>query len=142
MTGGSAYTAGTLRLSLGGINGGAPTSLKLPKPVNMANVPAGAQQNNCYKSYINLPVDGTDYVFAGIGDSIKLFDAKNWVAAVPGLPYQLATVVRAEATQQLNGHEVQATKHPAVAAPNQPTSLTKPCPGALTFSFPDGYAQR
>lgn len=139
MTGGSAYTAGTLRLSLGGINGGAPTSLKLPKPINMANVPAGAQQNNCYKSYINLPVDGTDYVFAGIGDSIKLFDAKNWVAAVPGLPYQLATVVKAEATQQLNGHEVQGYKTSAVACA-QPANVTdpKPCPGALTFSFPDG----
>ncbi len=139
MTGSSSYVAGTLKLSLGSLSTGTVTNTPTPKPAGKAQVPAAAKQNGFYLSYTNIPVGGSDYVFAGIGDSIKLVDAKKWVASAPGLPYQMQTIVKAEADQQMNGHEVQGYKVHAVACA-QPANVTdpKPAPGAFTFSFPDG----
>lgn len=140
MTHSSVYTDGNLKLTLGAINGGSVTNIGLPTPINWASVPAGASQNDKYMSYVNIPYDNTDFVFAGVGDAIKLVNHQNWVPSVAGLPYQLATVVRAEADQSMkdsfnaNGYTVKA------AACAQPANVVdpKPAPGALTFSFPDG----
>ncbi len=139
MTGSSSYVAGTLKLTLGSLSAGTVTNTPTPKPAGKAQVPAAAKQNGFYLSYTNIPVGNTDYVFAGIGDSIKLVDAKKWVPSTPGLPYQMQTIVKAEADQQMNGHEVQGYKVHAVACA-QPANVTdpKPAPGAFTFSFPDG----
>lgn len=140
MTGSSNYVANSLKLSLGGINNGGVTNTPLPTPNSKADVPAGKQQNNFYLSYTDIPTDGESFVFAGIGDSIKLMDPKQWTATVAGLPYQVATIVKAEAdqhvndTQNPNGYDIHAI------ACAQPANVIdpKPTPGALTFSFPDG----
>ncbi len=140
MTGSSDYVAGSLKLSLGAINGGSITNIGLPNPNGWANVPAPAQQGGKYMSYMNIPYDGTDFVFAGVGDAIKLVSEKNWTPVVAGLPYQIATVVRAEADQKMNDarNANGYTVHAAACA--QPANVVdpKPAPGALTFSFPDG----
>ena len=140
MTGSSNYIANSLKLSLGGITNGAQTNTPLPNPRGMADVPASSAQNDFYLSYKNIPTSGEDFVFAGIGDSIKLVDPKQWAATVPGLPYQVATVIKAEAdqhvadTQNPKGYDIHAV------ACAQPANVAdpKPAPGALTFSFPDG----
>jgi hypothetical protein len=140
MTGSSNYIANSLKLSLGGITNGAQTNTPLPNPSGMAGVPAGSSQNDFYLSYKNIPTSGENFVFAGIGDSIKLVDPKQWAATVPGLPYQVATIIKAEAdqhvtdTQNPKGYDIHAV------ACAQPANVAdpKPAPGALTFSFPDG----
>lgn len=140
MTGSSNYIANSLKLSLGGITNGAQTNTPLPNPRGMADVPVSSAQNDFYLSYKNIPTSGEDFVFAGIGDSIKLVDPKQWAATVPGLPYQVATIIKAEAdqhvtdTQNPKGYDIHAV------ACAQPANVAdpKPAPGALTFSFPDG----
>lgn len=140
MTGSSNYVNGSLKLSLGGITGGTVTNIPTPVPANWSNVPASAQSNNKYLSYTNVPYDNTDFVLAGIGDSIKLLSSKNWVATVPGLPYQLATIVKAEADQHLSGSYNASGYNVHADACAQPANVAdpRPAPGALTFSFPDG----
>lgn len=140
MTGTSNYITNSLKLSLGGINNGGVTNTPIPNPLSKANVPSTQQQNNFYLSYMDIPSDGESFVFAGIGDSIKLIDPKQWTATVAGLPYQVATVVKAEAdqhvtdTQNPKGYDIHAISCA------QPANVTdpKPAPGALSFSFPDG----
>ncbi len=140
MTGSSNYINNSLKLSLGGITNGAMTNTPLPNPRAMADVPTAKQQNDFYLSYINIPTDGEDFVFAGIGDSMKLVDPRQWASVVPGLPYQVATIVKAEADQHVTDTQNPAGYNIHAVACAQPANVAdpKPAPGALTFSFPDG----
>jgi len=140
MTGSSNYVKNSLKLSLGSITNGGITNTPLPNPKSKANVPSGGSQNDFYLSYFNQTFDGEDFVFAGIGDSIKLIDAKQWTPSIASLPYQMQTIVKAEADQQMNnGQNGQAYTIHAIACA-QPANVAdpKPAPGALSFSFPDG----
>src|SRR5262249_47890290 len=69
--------------------------------------------------------------------SIRIVDHTKWVESVPGLPYQVPTIVRAQATQIIRGEEIVA------AACAEPASVFDPlpAPGALSFSLPDGPVQ-
>src|SRR5690606_11371311 len=93
---------------------------------------------NNYKSYVNIPVSAggetTNFVFGGIGDSIKIVDNSRFRTTISGLPYQIPTIVRAQASQIINGDEVVA------AACAQPASVFDPlpAPGAMSVSCPDG----
>ncbi len=140
MTGSSNYVKNSLKLSLGSIANGGVTNTPLPNPAAKAYVPSGGSQNDFYRSYFNQTFDGEDFVFAGIGDSIKLIDVKNWTPSVASLPYQMQTIVKAEADQQMNnGQSGQSYTIHAIACA-QPANVAdpKPAPGALSFSFPDG----
>lgn len=139
-TGSSTYRAGNLKLTLGALTGGSITNTPLPKPTNWANVPADGQQNGFYKSYVNCPYDNADFVFAGIADSVKLVDSRNWASQVPSLPFQLPTIIKAEATQAIASNQTGSALNVHAIACAQPANIAdpKPAPGALTFSFPDG----
>jgi hypothetical protein len=140
MTGKSSYKKGSLRLSLGALQGGSATNTPVPKPTAMAPVASTQQQNNFYKSYVNIPYDGKDFVLAGISDNVKLVDSKNWTTSVAGLPYQLATIIKAEANQAITSNQAATALNVTSVACAQPANIAdpKPAPGALTFSFPDG----
>jgi hypothetical protein len=140
MTGSSNYKTGSLKLALGAIQGGSITNTPVPKPEAWDNLPSTAKQNGFYLSYVNMPFDGTDFVLAGIGDGIKLLDPKQWVASVNGLPYQLPTIVQAEAVQQVSSNQADSLLNVRSVACAQPANISdpKPAPGSLTFSFPDG----
>lgn len=139
MTGSSNYVAGSMILQLGAIEGGSATNIAIPKPagtdgtLTSANTVAGY-----YKSYTNLPFNGQDYVFAGIGGAMKLIDPKSWRPDISTLPYCHRTVIRAEAVQEMHGQNRTDTLRAVACA--QPASIydPKPAPGALTVSFPDG----
>ncbi len=147
MTGDTTYVNNSMVLSLGCVTGGAATNIPVPNPQSgayAAPVASTAQAPGAngpvYLSYVNIPYDGTDFVFGGIGDSVRLMDVKRWVTSIAGLPYQVPTIVKVEAQQLIkdihspNGERVKA------AACAQPASVydPKPHPGALTISFPDG----
>lgn len=139
MTGSSNYVAGSMKLDLGAIQNGSATNIPVPKPagidfsLNNTNTVAGY-----YKSYTNLPFNGQDYVFAGIGGAIKLIDPNLWRPDITSLPYCHRTVIRAEAVQNMHGQNRTDTLKAVACA--QPASIydPKPAPGALTVSFPDG----
>ncbi len=139
MTGKSNYVSGSLKLSLGAIEA-IGTNVPVPSPVtsdltlNSTNMTGGF-----YKSYINVPLGNVDFVFAGVGSSIKLCDSRKWVPSISGLPYQYPTIVRAEA-QQLVKNATAGDQTITAVACAQPASVfdPRPAPGALTISFPDG----
>ncbi|MBK9140932.1 MAG: hypothetical protein IPM23_00445 [Candidatus Melainabacteria bacterium] len=147
MTGGStssAYVAGSLQLSLGSLTSGTATAIPIPQPTAQAPVAANHKIGNFYKSYVNIPytADGvtTDFVFGGIGDSIKIVDHKKWTTNVPGIPYQIPTIIRAEADQSLASPTDPSDRRVKVVACAQPATVHDPlpAPGALSVSLPDG----
>jgi len=125
-----------MKLDLGAVDGNI-TNIKTPSGWG-GSFNAGATKAGYYASYKPVVFDNKTWVFAGVGDSMKLLDPQKFVASATGVPYQHRTIVRAEAIQDLNdGGIVASTIAVAVA---QPASVydPKPAPGALVVSFPDG----
>lgn len=145
MTGKAEYVAGSLNLQLGSLTSGVVTNIPVPEPQSSAPVPNSGKIGNFYKSYVNLPVSAggqtTNFVFGAIGNTIRIVDHKRWAANIPSLPYQIPTVIRAEAQQRIaDVQNPNGQLHRAVAAA-QPASVFDPlpAPGALSLSFPDGH---
>jgi len=145
ISGQSTYVPNSLSLSLGqskqelATNIPVPVTAKVPAGV----VPGGSQINNFYKSNVDVPFAGNDYVFMAVGSqSSALLDPKNFVASLPGLPYQYPSIVQASAqqivTQTNNQNPGGSTIYCAACA--EPASIYDPlpAPGAMSFSFPDG----
>jgi hypothetical protein len=139
MTGSSSYVGNSMKLSLGTITGGLSTTTPVPQPEALATVPAAQQAGGYYKSDIDIPFLGQDFVFASVGRGSSLADVRTFVAGGdPSLPYSIPAVVKAECDQMIattmNGDVV----HTAACA--VPSSLYDPlpAPGALSLSFPDG----
>ena len=137
IAGNSSYVAGSLQLSLGAINGGAPTNVRLPVGWS-SSWPSANTSNGRYKSYTVFTRGGHDWVFAGIDETVKLIDPTKFVTSVSGLPYQYATIVRAQATQNINDNGTTRSIQSSACA--QPASVYDPlpAPGALVASYPDG----
>lgn len=139
MAGQSEYVEGSMRLTLGSLERGGPTNTPTPQPNTYAHADAPLSCDGKYMSYVNIPFNNTDFVFAGVGEAIKLVDSKRFLTSDPSLPYSVTTIVRAEADQRLlqtpdaSGHVVHA------AACAQPASTVDPvpAPGKLTISFPN-----
>ncbi len=137
MAGNSSMAAGSFQLSLGSITGGAPTNVRTPTGWS-GSWPTNIATNQRYKSYTTITQDGIDWVFAGIGEDVKLVDINKFQTTVSGLPYQFGTIVRAQATQNVNDNGT--TRSVMSVACAQPASVYDPlpAPGALVVSYPDG----
>lgn len=139
MAGQSEYVEGSMRLTLGSLERGGPTNTPTPQPASYAHADAPLSYDGKYMSYVNVPYNNTDFVFAGVGEAIKLVDSKRFLTSDPSLPYSIPTIVRAEADQRLvqspdaSGHVIHAL------ACAQPASTVDPvpAPGKLTISFPN-----
>lgn len=135
MTGKSNYKTGSMKLDLGTVSG-MMTNIKTPAGWSAGF--ASGTKGGYYLAYEPVNYDGKTWVFAGVGDSMRLLDPKKFQASASGVPWQVKTVVRAEAVQQLNDDGIVAnTKSVAVALPASVFD-PKPAPGALVVSFPDG----
>lgn len=120
-----------LRLSLGCIEGGSATVVRVPEPQLIYAVDAAAKEGNFYKSYVNLPCKELAFVFGGIGSAPALVDQRKWREKIDSLPYQIPTVIRVEVVKKGGSSEI-ACAQPG--ARPQPSAFS----GALTISFPDG----
>jgi hypothetical protein len=136
MTGKSNYKAGSMKLDLGTIDG---MITNVKTPAGWANgFNAGATKGGYYVAYKPVNFQGQTWVFAGVGDAMRLVDPKKFQNSASGVPWQVRTIVRAEAVQQLNDDGIVAdTKSVACALPASVFD-PKPAPGALVVSFPDG----
>lgn len=140
MTDSATYVAGSMQLDLGWIQGGNRTGIPVPKPVSQHMVPGNLQISGNYRSYVNIPYDGVDFVFAGIGDSISIVDQKLFRTGASGLPYEIPTIIRAQANELVkdihnpNGYTIRAVACAQPATVHDPL----PFPGALSISCPDG----
>lgn len=137
MAGTSSMQANSLQLSLGALTGGAPTNVRVPTGWS-SSWPSTVATNQRYKSYTTITRNGVDWVFAGIGEDVKLVDLNKFQTTISGLPYQFGTIVRAQATQNVNDNGTIRSVMSAACA--QPASVYDPlpAPGALVVSFPDG----
>jgi hypothetical protein len=140
LTGGSSYVAGSMKLTLGSLDGTMQTNIPVPKPASYSHVSGNQSQNGCYMSGQNIPYDGEDFVFAAVGDSLKLVDPRKFTDAVGSLPYQMQSVVKAEADQKIQESERKTTSVVHAVSCAAPASVydPKPAPGTLTLSNPDG----
>lgn len=138
MSGGSSYVANSLKLTLGAIPGGE-TNIPVASPSTYANTSASQQSGGHYLAGMDIPVpSGEHFVFANLGDSVRLVDNAMVQTTIASLPYQMPSIVRAEADQSLNDNGAQRVVHCAASA--QPCNVVdpKPAPGALSIAFPDG----
>ncbi len=137
IAGSSNYVAGSLQLQLGAITGGAPTNVRLPVGWS-GSWPSSQTANGRYKSYTTFSRGGNNWVFAGIDETVKLLDPNKWVPSIGSLPYEFDTIVRAQATQNVNDNGT--TRSIMSAAVAQPASVYDPlpAPGALVAAYPDG----
>jgi hypothetical protein len=140
LTGGSSYVAGSMKLTLGSLDGTMQTNIPVPKPASYSHVSGNQSQNGCYMSGQNIPYDGEDFVFAAVSDSLKLVDPKKFTDAVGGLPYQMQSIVKAEADQKMQDPERKTTNVVHAVSCAAPASVydPKPAPGTITLSCPDG----
>lgn len=140
MSGSASYVPNSLVMTLGSLQNPTETNIPVPTPTATAPVPAAQQADGCYKSFMNIPYNGVDYVFGGIGSAVRLVDTRDFVATVPALAYQVPTIIKADADEIIKTSQTPngATFH--VAACAQPASVfdPKPAPGALAIEFPDG----
>lgn len=138
----SKFVEGSLKLQLGCILGGGSTNIPIPKPETLSSVSGSQRIGNCYKSYTNVPFGDKDFVFAGIAEGATIVDNNKFSKTLPGLPYVIPSIVRAEGDQMISTSDGTGV-HKGVqkaAACAQPFNVydPKPAPGILSISFPDG----
>lgn len=127
----------SLRLSLGSLESGLPTTVPLPQPLFSAPVDLAMNDGKVYKSFVNIPYKGKDFVFGGIGTTVCLVDSKNWRAKIEKLPYQIPTIVKVAVIKKNENKDIEQVLTVACAQPASQVVATAD-PGALTISFPDG----
>ncbi len=138
----SKFVEGSLKLTLGCIDGGGSTNIPIPKPDTLSSVGSTQKIGNFYKSYTNIPFGDKNFVFAGIAEGATIVDNNKFAKTLSSLPYFIPSIVRAEgdqmfsATDGTNMHR--GVQHAAACA--QPFNVydPKPAPGILSVSFPDG----
>ncbi len=141
MTDGASYVNGSLQLSLGSLTGGALTRVPVPQPTSQSPVSPAQKVGDYYKAFTNIPYKGTGFVFGGIADSVRIVDSKLWVSTVPGLAYQVPTIIRAQAVENIKDiHASSAGYNMTAVACAEPATVHDPlpAPGALSISCPDG----
>lgn len=139
MSGDAHYVSGSMKLTLGSINSPMQTNVPTPKPASYANVSDEQAMNERYMSGINIPFGGEDFVFAAIGDSLKLVDPRKFTETLASVPYQMPAVIKAEADQKIQNQtdKTYRTVHAQTCAATASVYDPKPAPGALSVSFPD-----
>jgi hypothetical protein len=141
-TANSKFVEGSLKLQLGCVVGGGSTNIPIPKPETLSSVSGDQRIGNFYKSYTNIPFGDKDFVFAGIAEGATIVDNNKFSKTIPGLPYVIPSIVRAEGDQMISttdGTNVHKGVQKAAACA-QPFNVydPKPAPGILSISFPDG----
>ena len=139
MTGSATYVAGSMKLTLGSISAPMQTNVPTPKPTSYANVSDDQALNGCYMSGVNIPFGGEDFVFAAIGDSLKLVDPRKFTETLASVPYQMPSIIKAEADQKIQDQADKQwrTVHAQTCAATASVYDPKPAPGTLSVSFPD-----
>ena len=133
----SDYVPGSLKLSLGNLEGGIGTQTGIPNPKSKASVNPDQVIGGCYRSETDVPYLGQGFVFASTGKQVSLADASKFRTSIIGLPFQVPSVVKVEADQTFHDQDKVFTQHFNACATTG-NDVLRPACGALTISFPDG----
>lgn len=144
MAGQANSSSNALKLSLGYIEEGSTTVTPVPQPNDPAinQVDASQQQDGNYKAFINIPADGEDFYFAGIGDQTELVDMSTFKQPLLGDDKRVCSIVKAEADvdikiyNQEGGEQSRKVHNAACAQPGGSSDSTPP--GTICISFPSG----
>lgn len=138
MAGSSNYVEGSLKLTLGSIANGE-TNIPIPQPTAYANCDSTQQKNGMYVANVNVPTsDGTQFVFANLGTTVRLVDDRTFLTTVPGVAFEMPAIVRAEADQSINSNGTTAVQHSSASAQGSNLYDPRPAPGLFSINFPDG----
>jgi hypothetical protein len=136
MAGPSQLSKNSLSLTLG-LNQQSSTTTVVPSPSDLADLRASDQINGCYVAYKNIPFKKYNFVFCGTAANTALFDLSTFTATdASTLPYCVPSSVLAQAAQTFTKGAFQSSDK-ACAQVGGPQD-TRPDPGALVVSFPDG----
>jgi len=130
--------AENLSLTLGWLKNFGSTITAVPKIGNKLTVPNQGQVNGCYKAFIDLPLDGQHFSFAGVGSQPSLVNAAQFVTADDK---HISTIVKVEANCQVTNFLPWETSSEKlyVQACAQPYALScQPPSSVLHLVFPDG----
>jgi hypothetical protein len=133
-----------LRISLGWLSNGDTTTTPVPQPAKVAEVPLLGQSNGKYRSFVNQPLRGLPFYFAGVGPSSNLVSA-GYFQAPDGKRISSIVMVEAAVSQDplwgaAGGDVTRAFVHSIGCA--QPYSLPDTCPPSiLAVSFPEGKSR-
>lgn len=118
------------------------TNIPIPKPTQFAEIGPDDHENFYYKSYINVPYKGKDFVFAATGANLALTEVKRFRQTLP-LPYFVPAIIKCEADQRYDsndqlGRPTSRTVHAVACA--RPACQYEKCvaPGVFALSFPNG----
>lgn len=62
----------SVRLSMGWLDGGSPSQIKLPQPIQYARIKKGEEQNGTYQAFKDFRIGKHTFSFAGVGSSSTL----------------------------------------------------------------------
>ncbi|HEY9678741.1 MAG TPA: hypothetical protein V6C76_12080 [Drouetiella sp.] len=144
----NAVNAASFKLSLGCLATPATTNTPTPQPASYASIAdstttqpsSTGDGTSLYKSYVNIPYNGNNFVFAGCDNSVRLVDPKVFVSTI-STPYAIPTIVKVDADQVFaagRGNPNSSTVHSIACAQPGSTCDPRPSPGALKLDFPDG----
>jgi hypothetical protein len=138
----SKLVPGSMKLTLGYISG-VTSNTQIPTPSSYSNLSATQQDNSMYKPFVDIRYDSKDFVFAATGNTVSLTDALKFQTSLPGLPYEIPSIIKCEADQQFDeidhtGHNLRRVVHSAAAAEPACNTDTMPNAGSLLLSFPNG----
>lgn len=134
---GSTYVPGSMKLTMGGVEGGIETGTPCPTPLSKGACAAN-ESNGRYLSDRNVPFDGNDFVFGSVARRVSLCEKSKYKEVVPGLPFQMPSVVKVEAQQEFKDQGKTWTVSFSACACAGSAEPPRPAAGAFTLSFPDG----
>ncbi len=142
-TNNSKFVEGSLKLTLGCIDGGGSTNIPIPKPDTLSSVSSTQKIGNFYKSYTKYSVSATKISsLPALQKAQLVVDNNKFAKTLSSLPYFIPSIVRAEGDQMISATDGtnmrRGVQHAAACA--QPFNVydPKPAPGILSVSFPDG----
>lgn len=147
---GQQYVANSLVLSLGCLTKGIGTNIPVPQPTTMSGLQPAQMQNGYYLSDTPVPFGNgssaygsMNVVLAPIAQATRLVDPKTFtpqLSALPAKQQQMLAAVKVDATETIvdSQNPQGLVVHMVSCAVPANVYDTKPAPGALSISFPDG----
>ncbi|MFA7336907.1 MAG: Tad domain-containing protein [Candidatus Obscuribacterales bacterium] len=133
----------SIKLTNGWLEGEGDTTVNVPQPASLAQVPANAVRNGTYRAFVNVPAARRNFNFAGVGEKSSLVSSSAFRAADKK---HICSIVRLECVLKLESlgkikiplYDASMNRAYCVAA-CQPFAMPDSGPkGAMTLRFTGG----
>lgn len=76
----SKFTLSEMKLEMGWLDVSSSSMTAIPRPVDLSEVPPSLNSNGDYSAFVNIPLDGADFYFAGLAPNSALASAARFHA--------------------------------------------------------------